>query len=572
MSTSRRSWWIVYFACAGAVVLALCWISAVVLDLEAAERQARAEAGHQERIRLALWRMDSWLAPELAREAARPYFEYAAFYPENRAYNPILNRLDPNEVLTRSALLNFRSDLVDLHFQIDSAGNVTSPQVPQGNFRDLAEATVLEEGQFDSNVAMLACVNGLEPELEIRENLGRLEEQVLAVMNERPLDDAVPKQTVDRGKQQELAGPQQGAGQGRRGVVQRTKGTYAAKNADAQWVAPDTMDFSKVRAGALVPMWLGGPGNQLIFVRRVQLPDGELFQGFLADWKAMRTGLLEQIQDLLPTATLLPVAEDVLGKDETGLVLATLPLTLSVPSAKVVAGSLWTPGRGALGVTWLAVLAAVGAVALTLRSSIAYAEKQSRFASTVTHELRTPLTTFRMYSEMLAEGMVTDEEQRALYLRTLQDESGRLATLVENVLAYARLEDGRATARRDHTTFGDLTRRVLPPLERRVADGDMVLDTAWEVDDAAALHVDVEAVGQILFNLVDNACKYGRSEDQPIVEVSASLRGKEIVLAVRDHGQGVPSAARRIIFDAFDRGGRGGDDAVPGVGLGLALC
>ena len=61
----------------------------------------------------------------------------------------------------------------------------------------------------------------------------------------------------------------------------------------------------------------------------------------------------------------------------------------------------------------------------------------------MTHELRTPLTTFRMYAEMLARGMVPDAARRQEYFDTLQREAERLTLLVENVLAYARLERGR---------------------------------------------------------------------------------------------------------------------------------
>jgi hypothetical protein len=80
----------VYGVCAAVVLAALGWITATVLGLERAEIRARTDAGHQESLRLALWRMDSWLASLLAREAARPYFDYEAFYPQQRAYSTLL--------------------------------------------------------------------------------------------------------------------------------------------------------------------------------------------------------------------------------------------------------------------------------------------------------------------------------------------------------------------------------------------------------------------------------------------------------------------------------------------------
>ena len=103
------------------------------------------------------------------------------------------------------------------------------------------------------------------------------------------------------------------------------------------------------------------------------------------------------------------------------------------------------------------------AVGFSLRATILYAERRGRFASTVTHELRTPLTTFRMYSEMLAKGMVP-EEKRAEYTSVLERESVRLSRLVENVLAYARIEEGHAGVERESLPVDVLLERCLPAL------------------------------------------------------------------------------------------------------------
>jgi len=214
----------------------------------------------------------------------------------------------------------------------------------------------------------------------------------------------------------------------------------------------------------------------------------------------------------------------------------------------------------------------IGAVAVTLRASIAFAMRRARFASAVTHELRTPLTTFRMYSEMLADGMVSDPDQRQTYLETLRDESGRLSMIVENVLAYARLEEGRSPARSVATTAAKVLDEVVPALRRRAETADLELRLECDVDETTPMRVDVEAVGQILFNLVDNACKYAADASERIVHLDVRSRDGQLVLGVRDHGPGVPGAVATTIFDAFDRGTRNDGDPTPGVGLGLALA
>ena len=86
------------------------------------------------------------------------------------------------------------------------------------------------------------------------------------------------------------------------------------------------------------------------------------------------------------------------------------------------------------------------------------------------------------------------------------------------------------------------------------------------------LTIDVEAVGQILSNLVDNAAKYAPNNDEASIHLRTFVENGTLNLKVRDHGPGVPTDKVRAIFKPFDRGGRDPSDPVPGIGLGLALA
>jgi len=216
--------------------------------------------------------------------------------------------------------------------------------------------------------------------------------------------------------------------------------------------------------------------------------------------------------------------------------------------------------------------AAVAAVALVLRAVMALGERRLQFASAITHELRTPLTTFRMYSEMLAHGMVRDERKRQDYLATLSREAERLAGLVENVLLYARIEQNRATTRAESLTVGELLERIRPRLARRAREAQMEL----VIDDGgvgeATLSVDCQAVEQILFNLVDNSCKYAASAADRRLHLGVSTAPGAVEMLYRDHGPGIPPAEERRVFEAFRRADRDAQSATPGIGLGLALA
>jgi signal transduction histidine kinase len=220
------------------------------------------------------------------------------------------------------------------------------------------------------------------------------------------------------------------------------------------------------------------------------------------------------------------------------------------------------------------MLLAALAVAVLLHGAVSLSERRGAFVSAVTHELRTPLTTFKMYSEMLAEGMVQEESRRKQYLGTLCSEANRLSHLVENVLAYARLERGSARTRVEKISLEQLIERVRPRLVQRAEQAGM----QWveDLDEKAlriCVHVDVAAVEQILFNLVDNACKYGApSASEKILHLEALPDGKFAILRIRDHGQGISAQGARRLFKPFSKSAHEAAQSAPGVGLGLALC
>ena len=95
--------------------------------------------------------------------------------------------------------------------------------------------------------------------------------------------------------------------------------------------------------------------------------------------------------------------------------------------------------------------------------------------------------------------------------------------------------------------------------------------------DAVALgtpvHVDASVVEQILFNLVDNACKYAApGAAEKIIHLEALPGGKFAMLRVRDHGQGISEQGARTLFQPFSKSAHEAAHSAPGVGLGLALC
>lgn len=585
---TRRSWLTlgVFAACLVVVLGGAAWISATLLSFADREEAARRQAIEEENVRLALWRMDSAIAPMMARESARPYFTFAAFYPAERPYTRMFGEASEDEALVPSPLLTEAPERTLLHFRIDPAGHITSPQAPEGRLAELALAQYRDVAELESAQVRLVELRRMldrellaerlpregarvEPDVErqLAQNLDRPQSQQAKSSFEWQMRSrSVMRASTYNANPYALS---QAAEVHETGETRETGGARGDRSAARRPGALSraiTVAYGDIREGAVTPLWIEG---SLFLVRRVELGGQEYLQGSWLDWPSIREWLLEDVRDLLPNARLAAIGSE--GGAEQTRRLASLPVHL-------IAGSIPVPRDAAdtfpvglvLGITWLGLLsAAVAAIAL-LFGTIALSERRATFVSSVTHELRTPLTTFRMYSEMLAEGMVTDEAQRKVYLETLKREAVRLGHLVENVLAFARIERGRHTGRIETLELAGLLERIGERLTDRAKQADMSL-VVEEPPPALAIVADATALEQILFNLVDNACKYAATATERTITLAVEPSRDHVALWVRDHGPGIPKAERRRLFSPFSKSAQRAALTAPGVGLGLAL-
>jgi len=320
-----------------------------------------------------------------------------------------------------------------------------------------------------------------------------------------------------------------------------------------------------VREGPLTPLW---QGETLLLARRVTVGAQDYVQGCWLNWPELKKWLLGAAADLLPSPDLVPVPGD--PAEEPSRMLAAIPARLVPGEVPRLERATLTPIRLSLGIAWLCVVLAAAAIGFLLRGALSLSERRGAFVSAVTHELRTPLTTFRMYAEMLAEGMVPDPARRKQYLTTLCVEADRLSHLVENVLAYARLERGRRPGPAAPIAVRALLAAGAGRLRARAEQARMELAIEGEEPALEAIvRADAGAVDQVLFNLVDNACKYASAAEDRRIHLTVEERGASVAIAVSDHGPGI--AATRRLFQPFSKSARDAANSAPGVGLGLAL-
>jgi len=190
------------------------------------------------------------------------------------------------------------------------------------------------------------------------------------------------------------------------------------------------------------------------------------------------------------------------------------------------------------------------------------------FVANVSHELRTPLSLIKGFVETLLEGAKNDPDLAGRFLRTIEKHANRLTFLIEDLLTISRLESGRTVLSLQSVELREAVERVLEDLQTRTTEKRARLTN--EVPKQLTAQADAERLQQVLYNLVENAIKYGPNESQVTVGAKA-LPDSKVELWVRDNGPGIPPEAHDRVFERFFRVDRARSRETGGTGLGLAI-
>lgn len=197
------------------------------------------------------------------------------------------------------------------------------------------------------------------------------------------------------------------------------------------------------------------------------------------------------------------------------------------------------------------------------------AQQQSDFVAAVSHEFRTPLTSLCQFTELLVKDRVEGDEDRRRFYGVLARESQRLRRLVEGLLNFGRMDAGVLDYRFETLDPAALTRQVIAEFEEEGNAHDHRIECN-AADALPHVRVDREAIGCVIWNLIDNAVKY--SPDRPAVFVRIGRAGGRVSISVRDEGVGVALAEQASIFKKFARGAAARALQVRGTGIGLAMA
>ena len=216
------------------------------------------------------------------------------------------------------------------------------------------------------------------------------------------------------------------------------------------------------------------------------------------------------------------------------------------------------------------LLSGVLVVYWSVRSEMEFVRLKSDFVSSVSHDLRTPLALIRMYAETLEMGRLRGEGKKKEYYATIVKETERLTRLVNNLLNFSRMEAGRKPYTLVPTDLNAVVREVMtsfaPHLAGRGLSPVMALDASLP-----RVRADGEAVQEALFNILDNAVKYGAQGKYLRVATGTRQKGGAWI-AVEDHGKGVPREYQEKVFETFFRVQSQTEGGASGSGLGLAIA
>ncbi len=226
-----------------------------------------------------------------------------------------------------------------------------------------------------------------------------------------------------------------------------------------------------------------------------------------------------------------------------------------------------------------ALAALVGYVAAyrAFRRQQQLSEMKSNFVSSVSHELRAPIASVRLMAENLEGGKVLEPQKQKEYFSFIVQECRRLSSLVENVLDFSRIEQGRKQYEFEPANLVALTETTVKLMEPYATEKGVKLEMETRNCPQPAvtieLSVDGRALQQALVNLIDNAVKHsiqGQTVTVGIERQDGPAAGM-VRLFVSDRGPGIPAAEQEKIFERFYRRGSELRRETQGVGIGLSI-
>jgi signal transduction histidine kinase len=195
---------------------------------------------------------------------------------------------------------------------------------------------------------------------------------------------------------------------------------------------------------------------------------------------------------------------------------------------------------------------------------------KDEFLSIASHELRTPLTSAQGFTQVLLRRAVRRENQDEDLVKTLssvETQLRRMTMLLNDLLDFTRVQSGGLPLHLSTVDLRRLATDVVQRLRRALGEGRIGIEAP---DEPVTGSWDSDRIEQVIVNLLDNAVKY--SPGGGAIEVTVGRENGWALLAVRDHGLGVPPASVSRVFERFYRIPNRAHQQISGIGIGLYIC
>ncbi len=190
---------------------------------------------------------------------------------------------------------------------------------------------------------------------------------------------------------------------------------------------------------------------------------------------------------------------------------------------------------------------------------------KDEFISTVTHEMKTPITSIRAFSEILLDDNLNEADKRR-FLQIIIDETGRMTRLIDQVLELERFDSGKQKLNLVKSDLASLVTETGESMKQVFAEKGLKFSVDLNFEKLEML-VDTDRIRQVLLNLLSNSSKFASSN----VILSAYESEDDLILEVKDDGQGIPDEEIPYIFDKFYQAKNQTSKKPIGSGLGLAI-
>jgi signal transduction histidine kinase len=240
--------------------------------------------------------------------------------------------------------------------------------------------------------------------------------------------------------------------------------------------------------------------------------------------------------------------------------------------------ALTSQARSTTWIVWMLILllfisiAAGGTLILrNVSSQVRLAQQKTTFVANVSHELKTPLTSIRLFTELLREKRQPDEARQGQYLDLMISETERLTRLINNVLDFSRMAEGKKQYTMKIVDAISLCREMVEKQRIHLELNGFSLTFTAELQ-SVMVKADEEALRQVLINLLSNAEKYSPEKKEIEVEIEIGRERGLVFIRVKDRGIGIPASESERIFKEFYRVDDSLTSRVKGTGLGLTIA